>query len=414
MKILQLVSDWKWTGPAAPMLVLMEALRRRGHRVELVCPDPPPGANRSLAEEARRRGLAPIAAIRAERSAWRPGDGARVRRLAQQLEGEAIGGPFDLVHAWHSRDHVLAALALGRWPGRRSPKAVGAARPAPRLVRSWPRAEAIPNRPWNRWLFGPACDGLLCVSEQAAAAQRRIRPAGPLAGTLGGVDLERLAQSLAAPAVAVAPQPVAPRPREVLGVGDDTFLIGVVARMQAHRRFDLLLGAMRRLADRHPQARLVIFGRGTHAEEVVGRPMRALGLADRVILAGHRGDDYAALLAAMDAFAYLAPGSDGSCRALREAASLGLPLVGLRCGAIGEIIRDGETGLLVDADADAGALAAAFARLIEDPVRRRALGAAARRDAQIRFTPERFAAFVEAFYAEVLASAPLPAPTSSR
>lgn len=399
MRILQLVSDWKWTGPAEPMLVLMEALRRRGHRVELVCPEPPPGANRSLAAEARRRGLGPIAAVEAERSAWRPGDGARARRLARLLADESLGGPFDLVHTWHSRDHVLAARALARGPfAGRSTRTGGAAASA-RIVRSWSKAEAIPARPWNRWLFGRGCDGLLCVSEGAAAAQRRIRPTGPRAGTPGGVDLAGLAAA-AAPAA-----PTAPSPRRVLGVPDDAILIGVVARMQAHRRFDLLLAALARLVARHPEARLVIFGRGTRAEEVVGKPMRALGLEDQVVLAGHRGDDYATLLAAMDLFVYLVPGSDGSCRALREAAALGLPLVATRRGAIPEIVADGETGILVDEDP--AALAEALSQLIRDPGRRRAMGDAARRDARERFAPERFAAFVEAFYAEVLRSAPI-------
>lgn len=399
MRILQLVSDWKWTGPAEPMLVLMEALRRRGHRVELVCPEPPPGANRSLAAEARRRGLGPIAAVEAERSAWRPGDGARARRLACLLADESLGGPFDLVHTWHSRDHVLAARALARGPfAGRSPR-TGVAAPAPRIVRSWSKAEAIPAWPWNRWLFGRACDGLLCVSEGAAAAQRRVRPTGPRAGTPGGVDLAGLAAA-AAPAA-----PNAPSPRRVLGVPDDAILIGVVARMQAHRRFDLLLAALARLVVRHPEARLVIFGRGTRADEVVGKPMRALGLEEQVVLAGHRGDDYATLLAAMDLFVYLVPGSDGSCRALREAAALGLPLVATRRGAIPEIVVDGETGILVDEDP--AALAEALSQLIRDPGRRRAMGDAARRDARERFSPERHAAFVEAFYAEALRSAPI-------
>jgi glycosyltransferase involved in cell wall biosynthesis len=166
-----------------------------------------------------------------------------------------------------------------------------------------------------------------------------------------------------------------------------------------------LLAAMARLVARHPEARLVIFGRGTRAEEVVAKPMRALGLEDHVVLAGHRGDDYAALLAAMDLFAYLVPGSDGSCRALREAAALGLPLVATRRGAIPEIVVDGETGILVDEDP--AALAEAFSQLIRDPRRRRAMGEAARRDARARFDPEHHAAFVEAFYAEALRSAPI-------
>lgn len=197
--------------------------------------------------------------------------------------------------------------------------------------------------------------------------------------------------------------------RATLGVPEDAFLIGVVARLQAHRRFDLLFEAMRRLARSRPEARLVLFGRGTRAEEVVGGPVRALGLEPFVVRAGYRTEDYARLLAAMDVVTYLVPGSDGTCRALREAAALGRPLVGTRRGAIAEIIVDGVTGLLVDETAPA--LAAAWAALAEDPARRRALGEAARRDARARFAPEVLGGFTECFYEAIVARS---APTRSR
>lgn len=395
MKILQLVSDWKWTGPAEPMLVLMRALRPRGHAVELVCAEPLPGADRSLASEAARRGLAPRETIEAHRSAWRPGDGAVVGELARVFASDACGGPFDIVHCWHSRDHVLAARALGRLAlapaGRaRTPS------PATRIVRSFARAETIRPWPWNRWLFGRACDGLLCVSEASAVAQRAVRPRGPLAAMAGAVELA---------AMPAAGEGARADVRRQLGVPEDAILIGVVARMQRHRRFDLLLAALAELVGRHSNVRLVVLGRGTHAEEVVAQPARALGIADHVVLAGHRRDDYAALLAAMDLFTYLVPGSDGSCRALLEAAALGLPLVGSRRGAIPEIIADGRTGLVVDETP--AALAAAWADLVCDPARRRAMGDAAQRDAQVRFTPARLAESIEAFYAAVLRSAPI-------
>jgi glycosyltransferase involved in cell wall biosynthesis len=54
-----------------------------------------------------------------------------------------------------------------------------------------------------------------------------------------------------------------------------------------------------------------------------------------------------------------------------------LPLVSTDVGAISEIVRDGETGLLVPVD-DAGALAAALHRLADDPDGRRRMGEAAR------------------------------------
>ena len=70
----------------------------------------------------------------------------------------------------------------------------------------------------------------------------------------------------------------------------------------------------------------------------------------------------------MDLFTYLVPGSDGTCRALREAAALGLPLVGTRRGAIPEIIVPGETGLLVEPES-ARALAAGLGEVLADPAR---------------------------------------------
>jgi glycosyltransferase involved in cell wall biosynthesis len=60
-----------------------------------------------------------------------------------------------------------------------------------------------------------------------------------------------------------------------------------------------------------------------------------------------------------------------------EAMAAGLPVVGMRGGGIGEIVVDGETGLLAPAD-DAGALAAAIERLARDPALRSTMGRAGR------------------------------------
>ncbi|MEE2702921.1 MAG: hypothetical protein VX614_02755 [Myxococcota bacterium] len=55
MKLLQLTADWKWTGPAEPMLHAVTGLRARGHEVDLICPDGPPGAVGTLLQRARER-----------------------------------------------------------------------------------------------------------------------------------------------------------------------------------------------------------------------------------------------------------------------------------------------------------------------------------------------------------------------
>lgn len=384
MKILHLVSDWKWTGPAEPMLVLMAALRKRGHQVDLVCPEPPPGANRSLWQEASLRKMDPIHPIEGMRSALRPGDGERAARIREWIEQDRLGGPYDLVHCWHSRDHVLAARALGlAAPFRRRPRRA-------RLIRFLGHADSIRRWPWNRWLFGRGCDGLVCVSEAARRELAPLRGGRPLGSATGAVDFEALERRRSDASI-----------RRALGVSAEARLIGVVARMQPHRRFDLLLEALARLVERRPEARLVLIGRGTRERDVVREPARALGVEDHLILAGYRVEDYGDVLGAMDLVTFLVPGSDGTCRALLQAAVLGRPMVGSRRGAIPEIISNGQTGWLVDEDP--AQLAAAWERLLDDDEARLRMGEAARRDAAVRFRPDRAAAWVERFGQEVRA-----------
>lgn len=390
MRILELVSDWKWTGPAEPMLVGMAALRAAGHRVDLVCPEPPPDANRSLWQEASIQGLDPIRSIEAERGAVLPGDRRRVGRLRGWLEADSIAtspdeAPYDIVHCWHTRDHVLAARALGLgqpWSRRRG---------RTRLIRFLSSAERIPAWPWNRWLFGPACDGLVCASRSALRVHRALRGRRPIVAIRGAVDPARLTVRKRAEEV-----------RAELGVPEGALLIGVVARMQAQRRFDLLLEALTRLVRDRPEVHLVLIGRGSQSDRVVRRPAERLGIDSNVVFAGYRVDDYADVLAAMDVFTFLVPGSDGTCRALLQAAALGLPLVGSARGAIPEIIRDGETGIVVEEAAEA--LAAAWSRLAGDAALRRRMGEAARGDAQSRFRPERLAQALDAFHRDVIAA----------
>jgi glycosyltransferase involved in cell wall biosynthesis len=229
---------------------------------------------------------------------------------------------------------------------------------------------------------------LICVSDPVAEMNRTLRRGRLISSTTGAVDLEALE-------VRVDRQQV----REELGVPEEAKLIGVVARMQSHRRFDLLLRALGVVVRDHPEVRLVLIGRGTHADRVVRTPAREMGLEDHVVFAGYRVEGYAAVLGAMDLFTFLVPGSDGTCRALLQAAALGLPLVGTRRGAIPEIIADGQTGVLVSENPDA--IASAWVGFLDDPDRRRAFGEAARRDARMRFRPDRFAAWTERFYQEL-------------
>ena len=376
MRILHVTSDWKWTGSAAPMVELLRAQRANGDEVDLACPSPPVGEELSLLQRASEVGVSPILELERARGViwWRDRrDTRRLRELVEKRE-------FDVVHTWHTRDHVLAVRAASR---RRKAAST-------QIVRSYPRAEVIPRWPWHRWLFGPATDGLFCVSPLTASRNAAMRNGRPIAGAHGAVDLERF-----------RPGAVAPSVRRALGLEPHHRVVGVVARVQRHRRFDLLLEAMAQLAARDPDARLLVVGRGTHAHEVLTEPATKLGIRERIAFAGYRDADYADALRCCDVFTFLVPGSDGSCRALLEAAASGLPAVATARGALPEIVVSEETGLLVDEHPSA--LAAAWELLLDDAPRRAAMGAAARRRAETCFGRERLASEVARLYEAVRA-----------
>jgi glycosyltransferase involved in cell wall biosynthesis len=87
--------------------------------------------------------------------------------------------------------------------------------------------------------------------------------------------------------------------------------------------------------------------------------------------------------------------------AILEAAAQGCPVIATRCGGPEEIIRDGETGLLVPTE-DPGALADAIRRLLNDRGFASILGRAAWEDVRVRFDPIHIAEQTLAFYRRVI------------
>src|SRR3972149_766429 len=102
VRVLHVVSDWKWTGPAEPMLLLAGAQRARGDEVALACPGAPAGES-GLADRARGAGLAPTLVLERARGAhpWRD------RRDAARLRERLRSGRVRAVHSSATRGHAL-------------------------------------------------------------------------------------------------------------------------------------------------------------------------------------------------------------------------------------------------------------------------------------------------------------------
>ena len=72
-----------------------------------------------------------------------------------------------------------------------------------------------------------------------------------------------------------------------------------------------------------------------------------------------------------------------------EAMAAGLPVVASAVGGVPELVREGETGMLVP-PRDSAALAEALRRLVDDPALRDRLGEAGRRRVEREFSLARF------------------------
>lgn len=192
--------------------------------------------------------------------------------------------------------------------------------------------------------------------------------------------------------------PLPADPRTEFGLSPDEFVIATVGSLIRRKGHDVLLRAMAGLEAQGRPARLLIAGEGSEraALEALARD---LGITGSVRFLGEFSNP-GPLYAAADVFV-LASRSEALPLALLEAAHFALPAVASQVGGIPEIVRDGETGMLVPPD-DPAALSDALSRLMADAALRRTIGAAAQAQARAHFTVLAMLTSFEKAYADLL------------
>ena len=127
----------------------------------------------------------------------------------------------------------------------------------------------------------------------------------------------------------------------------------------------------------------MIIGRGTHIEKIAIKPSQAMGIRTNLIFTGYKKEDFVETLACLNFKIFLVPGSDGSCRAVREAMAMGKPMIVSRRGMLPELVEHEKHGLVIDDTAENIAEAILF--LVENPEKREEMGRNARQKAQTCF-----------------------------
>ncbi len=172
--------------------------------------------------------------------------------------------------------------------------------------------------------------------------------------------------------------------RKSLGLDAEERAVGIFGRLDPQKGHDVFLAAAQRVLRAVPKARFLILGEGGLEDHLV-RTSQNLGIEGAVRFLGYR-TDVAAVLGALDVVVFTSR-HEGMPFALLEALAMERPVVATNVRGLAEVVRDGETGRLVE-PRDVDAVAGAIVDLLESPDTARALGRRGRERVEADFTVE--------------------------
>jgi glycosyltransferase involved in cell wall biosynthesis len=330
----------------------------RGHAVWIAA-----ATGSRMAERAAARGL-PVLPL----GFRRPWGAADVLRLLRGIRRLGI----QVVNTHSSWDGWMGGLAARLAPGVR-------------VIRTRHLSTPIRRSRLSRLLYCSLADHVVTTGE--AIRHRMIQengfPAARITSVVTGVDLARLHPTRPAAAV-----------RAELGIPASAPVAGTVSTLRSWKGHLPLLEALAGLRP-HGAVWGLIVGDGPYREVIRDR-VAALGLEDIVRMPGQR-EDVPDCLAAMDVFAFPSLANEGVPQAVLQAMALRCPVVASDVGGLPEVVRDGETGLLVPAR-DPAALAAAMRAVLEARAAAAARASAAFELVRARYTREAMLDAMERLY----------------
>jgi glycogen(starch) synthase len=171
-----------------------------------------------------------------------------------------------------------------------------------------------------------------------------------------------------------------------------------LGRLEYEKGVHDLVAALPRIRRAHPGTRLLVAGTGSMLDRLV--EVARLGRVRRAVrFLGHLPDEeLAATIAAVDAVVLPSRYEPFGIVAL-EAAAAGAALVASRAGGLGEVVRDGETGVSFP-PGDVAGLAGAVGRVLADPPAAARRARRARASLAVDFDWRRIAAATATVYAE--------------
>ncbi|MBE6598067.1 MAG: glycosyltransferase [Ruminococcaceae bacterium] len=171
--------------------------------------------------------------------------------------------------------------------------------------------------------------------------------------------------------------------KEELGIGENTFVCGISARLEPYKGHMYLLDTVKEVTSSHPDSVFLIIGGGSEEANLKNRAAE-LGIADRVRFTGFV-PDVAPYYNIMDLNLNCSVGTETSSLALSEGMSLSVPAVVSNFGGNPYMITDGVNGFVVPWK-DPHAMSVAICRIMDDPELHRRLRDGAYSEYKAKFT----------------------------
>lgn len=340
MRILHTESSCGWGGQDIRVLVEVEEMRKRGHDVTLACVPDSPIWNKAKEKQIDAVGINFTGRVS-------PRTITALRKLIKARKIETVN-----THSW-----------TDGWCGAIAARSCGCL-----SVRS--RHLSLPVRPHvgNQLLYLKLVDGVIVTGENLREQLIAVNK----------IPSERIMS---------IPTGVAPHYfeeiimksggiRQELNLSSEAFVwttVAIIRRMKGH---SVLVEAAASLRKNYPNAHYLFVG-GFNDQEAAPPDLRELvsakGMNDRIHFLGMR-KDVPEILSQSDAFVLASIKSEGVPQSITQAMAGGLPVVATNVGGIPEVVRNSETGYLVEPnqpEALAGAMATVMAD--SDEAKKRAL-----------------------------------------
>lgn len=359
MKVLHVEAGKYLYGGARQVLYIADGVNKAGHHSVLVCPE---GA--AIASAARELGIEVV-------QIPMKGDAdlglvMRLRRVIQQHQP-------DIVHLHSRRGADIFGGLAAKWCG------------VPSVV-----SRRVDN-PESRWITRLKYDLFSHVITISDGIRQVLLSQGMSPERVNCVRSALVADEFQHPRSAEAF-------RGEFGLPEDAVVLGVMAQLIERKGHRFLLQVLPALLRDYSNLKVIFFGQGP-LREALEQDVAEQGLGEIVQFAGFR-TDMTDWLAHVDILVHPAL-MEGLGISLLQAAAASVPIIASRAGGMPEVVRDGDTGLLIE-PGNTEELEAALRRLLSEPSLRRSMGESARRYVEDTFSVQRMVEGNIAIYERVL------------